>query len=180
MNSFDTTAEFFHQHIEHISMTVDAVADMADMVAPMVASAIMEERRVYSIGSNIDASVANTFAQLVRDGLANDRPNLPIIDLTATNSEPRDGATNWIARQIRSLGQRGDIAVIWGCQLSPIDIDALHSVLEQREMTSFWFGAQSPSHSLPFSGIPEDVRLGLCAMTATLVARLIETTLFHH
>ena len=67
MNSFDITAEFFHQQIEHISLAADAVAGMAEAAAPAVAGAMMAERKVYSIGSSIDANLANTFCHLIRD-----------------------------------------------------------------------------------------------------------------
>ena len=44
MNSFDITAEFFHQQIEHISLAADAVAGMAEAAAPAVASIAGEKK----------------------------------------------------------------------------------------------------------------------------------------
>ena len=180
MNSFDITAEFFHQQIEHISLAADAVAGMAEAAAPAVAGAMMAERKVYSIGSGIDANLAETFCHLIRDGLGTERPNLPIIPLTSSAAEPIDAGAQWLAREIRTLGHPGDVAVVWGSQLTPAGVDSLHSALAQREMTSFWIGTSSPNPSLPFPEANAAVRLALCSMTAIAMTRIIESVLFDH
>lgn len=180
MDSFDITADFFRQQIEQISLVVDSVASMAEVAAPEIATAMMAERRVYSIGTGIDAHVAMTFCHLIREGLGDDRPSLPIAPLTSTAADPIDASAHWIAREIRTLGQPGDVAVVWAANLTPIGVDSLHSAITQRDITSFWIGATSPSHSLPFSNASVPVRLGLCSMTAVAMARIVESVLFDH
>ena len=180
MNSFDITADFFHQQIEHISLAADSVAEMADTAAPAIAGAMMAERKVYSIGAGVDANLANTFCHLIREGLGGERPSLPIIPLTSNATEPMDAAAHWLAREIRTLGHPGDVALIWGSQLTPDGVDSLHSALAQRDVTSFWIGIASASHSLPFAESSAAVRLGLCSMTAVAMARIVESVLFDH
>ena len=174
MDSFDITADFFHQQIAQISLSADSVAGMAEAAAPVIAGAMMAERRVYSIGTGIDAHIARTFCHVIREGLGTERPNLPITPLTS------DAAAHWVAREIRTLGQPGDVAIVWGSNLTASGVDSLHSALIQREVTSFWIGATSPSHSLPFSDAHPSVQLGLCSMTAVAMARIVESVLFDH
>jgi len=180
MDSFDITADFFHQQIAQISLSADSVAGMAEAAAPVIAGAMMAERRVYSIGTGIDAHIARTFCHVIREGLGTERPNLPITPLTSDAAEPIDAAAHWVAREIRTLGQPGDVAIVWGSNLTANGVDSLHSALTQREVTSFWIGATSPSHSLPFSDAHPSVQLGLCSMTAVAMARIVESVLFDH
>lgn len=180
MDSFDITADFFHQQIAQISLVADSVADMAEAAAPAIAGAMMAERKVYSVGTGVDAHIANTFCHLIREGLGAERPNLPIVPLTSVAAEPIDSSAHWIAREIRTLGHPGDIAIVWSSNLTPIGVDSLHSAIMQREVTSFWIGATSPSHSLPFPEASAAVRLGLCSMTAVAMTRIVENLLFDH
>ena len=180
MNSFDITAEFFHQQIEHISLAADAVAGMAEAAAPAVAGAMMAERKVYSIGSSIDANLANTFCHLIRDGLGSERPNLPIIPLTSSAAEPIDAGAQWLAREIRTLGHPGDVAVVWGSQLTPAGVDSLHSALAQREMASFWIGTSSPNAELPFPEATAAVRQALRSRTTVARTRILARGVCDH
>lgn len=180
MDSFDITADFFHQQIAQISLSADSVAGLAETAAPVIAGAMMAEHRVYSIGTGIDAHLAHTFCHVIREGMGAERPNLPISPLTSEAAEPIDAAANWIAREIRTLGHPGDVAIVWGSNLTASGVDLLHSVLTQREITSFWIGTNSPSQSLPFADANASVRLGLCAMTGVAIARIVESVLFDH
>lgn len=180
MDSFEITADFFHQQIAQISLSADSVAGMAEAAAPVIAGAMMAERQVYSIGTGIDAHIARTFCHVIREGLGIERPNLPIVPLTAEAAEPIDAAAHWIAREIRALGHSGDVAIVWGSNLTASGVDDIHSALTQREVMSFWIGATSPSHSVPFSDASPSIRLGLCTMAAVAMARLVENVLFDH
>jgi len=181
MSSFDITADLFHRHIEQISLAADSVADLGELAVPVIASAMMTDRKVYSIGTGIDANLANTFCHLIRDGLGAERPNLPIIPLTSVAAEPIDAATHWLAREIRTLGHAGDVAVVWGSQLSSSGVDLLSSGLSQREMTAFWIGAPGQNHNfLPFADADPGVRYGLCVMAAVAMTQLVESALFDH
>ena len=75
MDSFDITADFFHQQIAQISLSADSVAGMAEAAAPVIAGAMMAERRVYSIGTGVDAHIARTFCHAIREGLVATRAN---------------------------------------------------------------------------------------------------------
>ena len=69
MSNFDTVAKLFHEHIEYLSLSADAIADVCDTAAAHLANAIVSEKKVFSIGVGLDASTALSFCQLIRDGL---------------------------------------------------------------------------------------------------------------
>ena len=88
MSNFDIVSKLFHEHIEYLSLSADAIADVCDTAAAHLANAIMSENKVFSVGVGLDASIALSFCQLIRDGVWLERPSLPIIELTAPEQNP--------------------------------------------------------------------------------------------
>ena len=129
MSNFDTVAKLFHEHIEYLSLSADAIADVCDTAAAHLANAIVSEKKVFSVGVGLDASTALSFCQLIRDGVWLERPSLPIIEHTATRAEPAGAGVSWVTRELNSLGQPGDVAVIWGSQLTPDDVNTLSAMV---------------------------------------------------
>ena len=123
MSNFDIVAKLFREHIEYLSLSADAIADVCDTAAAHLANAIVSEKKVFSVGVGLDASTALSFCQLIRDGLWLERPSLPVIELTATRAEPAGAGVSWVTRELNSLGQPGDVAVVWGSQLTPDDVN---------------------------------------------------------
>ena len=69
MSNFDIVSKLFHEHIEYLSLSADAIADVCDTAAAHLANAIMSEKKVFSVGVGLDASIALSFCQLIRDGV---------------------------------------------------------------------------------------------------------------
>ena len=178
MSNFDTVAKLFHEHIEYLSLSADAIAHVCDTAAAQVANAIVSEKKVFSVGIGLDASTALSFYQLIRDGVWLERPSLPIIELTATRAEPTGAGVSWVTRELNSLGQPGDVAVVWGSQLTPEDVNMISTAAEQRNIQVFWVGTQGPSMSLSFTESDAQVRYSLSNITALTMARVTETGLF--
>lgn len=178
MSNFDTVAKLFHEHIEYLSLSADAIADVCDTAAAHLANAIVSEKKVFSVGVGLDASTALSFCQLIRDGVWLERPSLPIIELTATRAEPAGAGVSWVTRELNSLGQPGDVAVVWGSQLTPDDVKTLSVTAEQRSIQVFWVGTQGPTMSLSFTESDAQMRYSLSNITALTMARVTETHLF--
>ena len=178
MSNFDIVSKLFHEHIEYLSLSADAIADVCDTAAAHLANAIVSEKKVFSIGVGLDASTAFSFCQLIRDGVWLERPSLPIIELTATRSEPSEAGVQWVSRELNSLGQPGDVAVIWGSQLTPDQVNTLSSAADQRNMQVFWVGTEGPTMSLSFTESDAQLRYSLSNITALTLARVTETHLF--
>lgn len=178
MSNFDTISELLHEHIEHLSLSADAIADMCDTAAAHLANAIALENKVFSIGVGLDASTALSFCQLIRNGVWMERPSLPIIELTATRAEPIGAGVSWVTRELNSMGQPGDVAVVWGSQLTPNDVKTLGATAEHRNIQVFWVGTQGPSISVSFTESDAQMRHSLSNIAALTMARVTETHLF--
>ena len=50
MSNFATVAKLFHAHIEYLSLSADAIADVCDTAAAHLANAIVSEKKVFSVG----------------------------------------------------------------------------------------------------------------------------------
>jgi len=178
MSNFDLISKLFHEHIEYLSLSADTIVDASENIASQIANAIVSERKVFSVGIGIDAAPASTFYHLVRDGLGADRPTLPIIRMTAEHADPIDSASQWLAKEIKSLGQPGDVAVVWGSQMSGTATQTILAAVEQRGVQSCWVGAQGPGASLNFSQTNTALRFSLSNISALAIARLVEVHLF--
>ena len=178
MSNFDIVSKLFHEHIEYLSLSADAIADVCDTAAAHLASAIVSEKKVFSIGVGLDSSTALSFSQLIRDGVWLERPSLPVIELTAARAEPIDAGISWVARELKGLGQPDDVAVIWGSQLTPDNVNTLSAAAEQRNMQVFWIGTQGPTMSLSFTESDAQMRYSLSNIAALTMARVVETHLF--
>lgn len=62
MSNFDTVAKLFHEHIEYLSLSADAIADVCDTAAAHLANAIVSEKKVFSIGVGLDDLLPCLFA----------------------------------------------------------------------------------------------------------------------
>ena len=178
MSSFDIVSKLFHEHIEHLSLSADAIADVCDQAAGLIANAIVSEKKLFSIGVGLDKATAVSFSHLIREGVWLERPNLPVLELTADRAQSVDSSVAWIAREITSLGQSEDIAIIWGSQLGSANIALLYEVAQERGVQSIWIGAQGPTMSLSFSEAESHTTYGLTALTAITLARAVENHLF--
>ena len=177
MSNFDIVSKLFHEHIEYLSLSADAIADVCDTAAAHLANAIMSEKKVFSVGVGLDASIALSFCQLIRDGVWLER-HPTIIELTATRAEPAGAGVSWVARELNNLGQPGDVAIVWGSQLTPDDVNTLSTAAEQRAIHVFWVGTQGPTMSLSFTESDAQMRYSLSNITALTMARVTETHLF--
>ena len=109
MSNFDIVSKLFHEHIEYLSLSADAIADVCDTSAAHIANAIVSEKKVFSIGVGLDSSTALSFCQLIRDGVWLERPSLPIIELTAARAEPTAAGSilgNAGVKQLRAAWRR--------------------------------------------------------------------------
>ena len=97
MNNFDRVASFYQNHIEQISLSVDAVVAATSVAAEAAAATIFSERKLIICGLGLDAASATLLSELLRNGLAHERPALPTIELMSRFSTPKEGSVNWLA-----------------------------------------------------------------------------------
>lgn len=178
MPHYETVAAFFQQHMEHLSLSVDAIADVTGNAAMAATEAIFAERKLFSCGVGVDVASAVAFSEFMRRGLKRERPALPVVELCTRHSEPLEGGVRWLGEQITALGQPGDMAILFSGTLQAADLDFLANALNKRQMNSVWIGAQGPGPSLVFPGADVSTVLTLSHASALCLAELIDVSTF--
>ncbi len=175
---YEATAHHFQQLIEQLSLSVDAIADIAGIAAEQVAEALVGEKKLFCCGVGIDASTATLMSTLLTCGVNRERPTLPAIELSTTTNQPDDGAIHWLTNRLGALGQPGDIAIIFASQLSTHSLEKLESTVNNRQCVAIWIGAQGRGPSLVFPGADPLITLSLCHASAACLAELIDIAMF--
>jgi len=134
MNNFDRVASFYQNHIEQISLSVDAVVAATSVAAEAAAATIFSERKLIICGLGLDAASATLLSELLRNGLAHERPALPTIELMSRFSTPKEGSVNWLAQQLAVLGQPEDMAIIFACDLDATDAEVIANAAHRRSI----------------------------------------------
>ena len=175
---YEITAQHFQPLIEHLSLSVDAIADVAGGAADNAVATLVSDSKLLCCGIGLDAPAASLLSALLRTGIARERPSLPVVDLSLASAEPLEGASNWLCQQIAALGQQGDMAFIFASQLPQSALENVQSALTKRAVKAVWVGAQGDGPSLTFPGASALINLSLSHASACCLAELIDITLF--
>lgn len=175
---YDNTAKHFQTLIEHLSLSVDAIADVLGEATESLVQCICNEQKVFSCGAGLDACTANLFSELLRSGAARERPTLPVIELAVASAPPLTSAVTRLCEQLGALGQPGDYAVIFGSCLDADSIRTVETMLGRRQMPALWVGTQGSGPSLVFPGTTATTALSLSHAGAFCLAELVDITMF--
>lgn len=178
MDHFNRVAAGFHAHIEHFSLSVDAIASVCEYAAELATHAILAEQKLFSIGVGGDSAAAIAFTELLRNGLSRERPTLPAVELIARAAEPQSAGVAWLAEQLRALSQQGDVALVFCSTLANDDVAALAEIAAARSCEVVWIGSSGPGLSLAFPDAPTASKLLLNQATALCLAELIDINTF--
>jgi phosphoheptose isomerase len=100
VSGYARIAESFHRRIETITGAVDAMAPGIEGAATVLTQAALEDRRIFLVGADSDAALADFVAHSLRSG----EPPLPALSLGC--SEALDDRL-W--RDLRTLARDGDV-----------------------------------------------------------------------
>jgi phosphoheptose isomerase len=114
MDCYQIIAKNFQTIIESISMSVDALANPIERSTKLLTDALLADRKVVVCGNGPDAALAQLFSCTLLSRLENDRPALPALCLGSDSSSltaiaTTSGINELFSRQVRALGQPGDI-----------------------------------------------------------------------
>jgi len=114
MDNYDTIAGAFQEVIELLSASVDTVAEPLQRAAEVCTEALLAERKILCCGNGPGAAVAQLVSIGLMHRLERDRPALPATCLsgdggTVSAIATAAGSHEIYARQVRALGQAGDI-----------------------------------------------------------------------
>lgn len=178
MDNYSTIADYFHRHMEHLSLSVDQIAAFTDRCAQLAADAIFSEKKVLVVAAGADASNGVLFSELMQRGAVRDRPILPVYELISRHLSDENHAVEWLAQQTTALAQPGDVAVVFASKLLAHQVESLGNALGQREVAVFWVGTSGPGDSLNFEGADLSTNLNLSNTVASCLAIAIDTFCF--
>lgn len=116
MDFYRTIAGNFQTSIEAISLCVDELAIPIERSTHLMTGALLDDRKIVVCGNGPDAALAQLFSCTLLSRLEDDRPALPALCLCSDASSltaiaTSNGINDLFSRQVRALGQAGDILV---------------------------------------------------------------------
>lgn len=107
----------FHESIEAKMHTGELLAPLICDASDMISQTLLAENKIIALGNGISAACAQSFCASLMGRFEQDRPSLPAmalgVDSVSTTGIAEDfNGTEVYARQIRALGQPGDILLL--------------------------------------------------------------------
>lgn len=114
MEHYERIASHCQNTIESIAMSVDQLAGGLEEAAALMTAALLAEGKIITCGNGADAALAQLFVCQLLGRFEQERPALPALSLASdgaalTAVTQQGGANDAFARQLRALGQPGDI-----------------------------------------------------------------------
>ena len=178
MDLYPLISDFFQRHLETTSLAMDGLAEATDAAVKLAAEAILNERKLFSIGLGADCAGATALVSLLHRGVLRERPSLPVVKLAEHHIESAETGVYWAGQQIQALGQQGDVAFVFAASIGEPEIQRLAIALEQRQVGAIWLGNRGPGLSMPVVDENIETRLTLNGALAICLARLIDTHTF--
>ncbi|EED34804.1 hypothetical protein NOR51B_743 [Luminiphilus syltensis NOR5-1B] len=178
MNHYDQIARHFESHIGALSLSVDIIAEVIGHAADNAAEAIFTEQKLFSCGIGADGANAILLSELLQRGVFRERPALPVIELVARHSVNASDGASWVSHQLQSLGQPGDMAIIFASGLPASGVQEISGALAARDIAGVWIGNSGKGIELTFPETSAATALALSSASAIALAELIDITAF--
>ena len=114
MDYYQLISSNFQSTMETIALSVDDLAGPVGLACELMVKALLEDRKIVTCGNGVDGALGQIFACNLLSRFENDRPALPALALNGDGASltaiAHSGGLNDIyARQLRALGQAGDV-----------------------------------------------------------------------
>lgn len=137
MDHYERIASHCQDTIESIAMSVDQLAGGLEEAASLMTAALLADGKIIACGNGADAALAQLFVCQLLGSLEQERPALPALSLAsdgaAVTAVTQQGGPNEVfARQLRALGQPGDVLLcINGAEGSGNLLRAVQAAMER-------------------------------------------------
>ncbi len=116
MPQLEQVRNSFNESIQTKIDSADALPELVASAAEILTQALVSEHKILTRGTGVEAALAQSFATLLLHQLQRERPSLPAICLSDNiplfSAITKDtGANEVFAKQVRSLGNAGDVLV---------------------------------------------------------------------
>ncbi|MCB1699315.1 MAG: SIS domain-containing protein [Pseudomonadales bacterium] len=114
MDYYQLISNNFQSTIETIALSVDELAEPLAQASELIVQALLQDRKIVACGNGVDGALAQLFACNLLSRFDEDRPALPALALNSdgaclTSIAHTTGLNDIYARQLRALGQAGDV-----------------------------------------------------------------------
>lgn len=129
----------FHESIEAKMQVGEALAPLISEASQMIVHALLDEKKLLVCGNGISAANSQVLVSCLLNRFERDRPGLPAMtlgnDVTTQTSIGNDYSFNEIyAKQIRALGQPGDLLIIISSSGNPGNLVPAIGAAHDRDM----------------------------------------------
>jgi D-sedoheptulose 7-phosphate isomerase len=102
----------FHESIEAKMHAGESLAPLIAQASRDIVAALLDEKKILTCGNGISAAQAHIFTSSLMNGIDQERPSLPALSLGTDVIGISDNNNDTYAKQIRTLGQAGDILLV--------------------------------------------------------------------
>lgn len=181
MDYYQIIANNFQNTIEAISLCADDLALKIEQGSQLMTQALLADRKIIACGNGVDAALAQMFNCYLLDRFDTDRPALPALCLGADHAcltaiTQSAGSNDGFSRQLRALGQAGDVLLgISSQSAAPSLLRAIQTAQERNMAVIVLSNAldKAPGNLLR----PEDVELSIDAASRARVVELQTMTI---
>nr|WP_179957603.1 SIS domain-containing protein [Exilibacterium tricleocarpae] len=129
----------FHESIEAKMQVGEGLAPLIEEASRMIVHALLDGKKLLICGNGVSAANGQVFTSSLVNRFEQERPSLPAValgnDVTTQTSIANDYSFNEIyAKQIRALGQAGDLLVILSGSGNPSNLVPAIGAAHDREM----------------------------------------------
>jgi D-sedoheptulose 7-phosphate isomerase len=130
----------FKQSIQTTSEIMDELAPLIVTAAVQMSTALLSEHKILACGNGGSAADAQHFSAEMLNRFERERPGLPAIALTADSATLTAISNDYrfediFAKQIRALGQEGDILLAISTSGNSANVNVAVEAAHEREMT---------------------------------------------
>jgi D-sedoheptulose 7-phosphate isomerase len=130
----------FRQHVQTINELMDSLIPVIVQGADRMIAALLADRKILSCGNGGSAADAQHFSSELLNRFEKERPGLPAIALTTDSSTITSIANDYhyddiFAKQIRALGQPGDVLLAISTSGNSANVIRAVAAAQEREMT---------------------------------------------
>ncbi len=138
MSTYDAIATDFQALMELVSVSVDTLIEPLEHSVSICQQALLNERKILCCGNGPGAAVAQLFSIALLHRFETERPALPAISLSADGATlsalSAGGSNDLFSRQIRALGQPGDVLLAVAASASNASLIQAIRAAHEREM----------------------------------------------
>lgn len=114
MDYYQHISRNFQSTIETVALSVDGLAEPLGIASELMVGALLQDRKIIACGNGADGALAQLFTCNLLSTFEHDRPALPAVALNCggaglTAIAETGGLDEIYARQLRALGQAGDV-----------------------------------------------------------------------